>query len=222
MASIKCGHCGQTHSTVAEVRSCAAVPASPVAHRVAVTIGATSTSSSFPAPAPQPVSDATINPASPKQVAFLTTLAAERGEIAKTGLSKRGASLEIERLLALPKVAPAAAAKSVAFAARTEPVDGIYISKGQDGKDDVYKVYKMVHGSGRQGVKRLVVGSDSGSFEYLGLASRCLPADARKMTLEEAKKFGALYGFCVRCGRTLTDEESIAAGIGPKCGGREW
>lgn len=41
--------------------------------------------------------------------------------------------------------------------------------------------------------------------------------DSWKMTLEEAKAFGALYGTCCVCGRTLTDEKSIAAGIGPKC-----
>ncbi len=42
----------------------------------------------------------------------------------------------------------------------------------------------------------------------------------RKMTLEEAEEFGALYGFCCRCGRTLTDENSIEAGIGPVCAGK--
>lgn len=39
----------------------------------------------------------------------------------------------------------------------------------------------------------------------------------RKMTLEEAEEFGALYGFCCVCGRTLTRESSIEAGIGPVC-----
>jgi hypothetical protein len=40
------------------------------------------------------------------------------------------------------------------------------------------------------------------------------------MSLEEAKAFGRLYGVCVRCGATLTDEQSIEAGIGPVCAGR--
>jgi hypothetical protein len=38
-----------------------------------------------------------------------------------------------------------------------------------------------------------------------------------KMTMAEAVAFGALYGTCVRCGRTLTKESSIEAGMGDKC-----
>lgn len=45
-------------------------------------------------------------------------------------------------------------------------------------------------------------------------------APEMKMTLEDAKAFGALYGTCCNCGRTLTNEESIAAGIGPICAGK--
>lgn len=40
------------------------------------------------------------------------------------------------------------------------------------------------------------------------------------ITLDEAKEFGALYGTCCVCARTLTNEESISQGIGPVCGGR--
>lgn len=38
-----------------------------------------------------------------------------------------------------------------------------------------------------------------------------------KLTLEDAKAFGALYGTCVRCGRTLTLEESIERAMGSTC-----
>lgn len=38
-----------------------------------------------------------------------------------------------------------------------------------------------------------------------------------KLTLDEAKELGKIYGFCVACGRTLTDEYSVEAGIGPIC-----
>jgi len=41
-----------------------------------------------------------------------------------------------------------------------------------------------------------------------------------RMSLEEAKEFGALYGTCCVCGRTLTNEDSIEAGIGPVCAGK--
>ena len=142
---------------------------------------------------------------------------------------------------------PAGAPSRGAGAPTTEPVDGIYVVKGDDAvaysyvdrqdlvpfrQDAIYKVYKMVHGSGRQGVKRLtatvhpyghaLAGSPKGEFEYLGLASKRLPKNAIRMNLEEAAKFGAIYGFCCVCGRTLTKEESIAAGIGPICAGKGW
>lgn len=53
-------------------------------------------------------------------------------------------------------------------------------------------------------------------WEYAGTAYRFVQADQR-MTLEQAKQFGAIYGVCCNCGATLTDEGSIEAGIGPVC-----
>lgn len=41
-----------------------------------------------------------------------------------------------------------------------------------------------------------------------------------RMSLAEAEKFGALYGRCLRCKRTLTAEESIARAMGPVCAGK--
>lgn len=38
-----------------------------------------------------------------------------------------------------------------------------------------------------------------------------------KMTKEQAAQFGHLYGQCIVCMRRLTDEKSIAKGIGPVC-----
>lgn len=82
----------------------------------------------------------------------------------------------------------------------------------------IAKVQKAVHGSGNLYAKRLVVeeGSTAGRFDYVpGLISRIRPDD--RMSLDEASAFGQLYGWCCVCGRTLTDEKSIAAGIGPVC-----
>lgn len=39
-----------------------------------------------------------------------------------------------------------------------------------------------------------------------------------RMTLAEAKAFGVLYGVCMDCGRVLSREQSINAGVGPTCG----
>lgn len=53
-------------------------------------------------------------------------------------------------------------------------------------------------------------------FEHAPGALRLLTADMR-MTIDEAMEWGKLYGSCCRCGLTLTDEGSIADGVGPIC-----
>lgn len=82
----------------------------------------------------------------------------------------------------------------------------------------VYKVQRAHHGSGRLYAKVLTKSDDgTWSFEYAPGAMKKLADYGVKMTLEEAKKFGTLYGVCCQCGRVLTDEKSIEAGIGPVC-----
>lgn len=86
----------------------------------------------------------------------------------------------------------------------------------------IFKVQRALHGSGRMYAKALVEdsGSDSGwTFTYAPGAIKNL-SSATKLSLAEAKAFGALYGTCCACGRTLTNEDSIAAGIGPICAGK--
>lgn len=170
-------------------------------------------------------------PASEKQIAFLESLRASRtpsvdAEAVKAWAEQAGSaavSKRIDWLKAQPVVAGPISSKSQwqgqQAAPKEEPSDGIYYVEATN---EIYKVYKMVHGSGRQGVKRLEHNMDdhTGSFTYMGLAVKHLPADAVLMPLEKAKEFGKIYGFCVRCGRTLTDDESIAAGIGPICSGK--
>lgn len=83
--------------------------------------------------------------------------------------------------------------------------------------EDIFKVQLAVHGSGKPYAKRLVVTAHGqATWEYAaGMVMRLTEADA--LTVEEAARFGQLYGVCAVCGRTLTDETSIAAGIGPVC-----
>lgn len=85
----------------------------------------------------------------------------------------------------------------------------------------IYKVQSAIHGSGRLYAKRLVVDGNTNavSFGYDRGAIKNLNARWR-MTSEQAKEFGALYGSCMVCGRTLTNEASIEAGIGPVCAGK--
>lgn len=107
-----------------------------------------------------------------------------------------------------------------------EPVpDGMY--KTPDGT--IYKVQIAVHGSGRPYAKKLIVDKEERDdegiyvayFEYDSAGLRhCTPEN--RMSLDEAKEFGHLYGICCKCGRTLTDETSIANGIGPICASKGW
>lgn len=103
------------------------------------------------------------------------------------------------------KPAPAAAA-----VARISD-DGIYRTE----TGTIYKVQYAKNGSGNLYAKRL--DPDAGTFTYEPGAIHRLRADQR-MTFEDAAAFGELYGICCACGRDLTDETSIARGIGPICG----
>ncbi|MFA5196012.1 MAG: DUF6011 domain-containing protein [Bacteroidales bacterium] len=92
--------------------------------------------------------------------------------------------------------------------------DGIYLFEGS-----VYKVQHAVHASGMQYTKQLVrsdyAGREARFKKVTGIISKLQPE--HKMTLEQAAEYGALYGVCCNCGRTLTNEGSIEAGIGPVC-----
>lgn len=205
---IKCGNCKAHHPTVHDVRACYGVP--PVASGTP----SESVSQGRAHEASLPVA------ATAKQMAFIGRLCEERllSADAYVGATKQQASAAIERLLAMPKAAPKA--HPDAPVRQAAPLtDGMYF------KDDVvYKIQKAVHGSGHLYAKRLVPGDGYGSkarFEYAPGAMKVLTL-ADRMTLEQAKEWGALYGTCCKCGRTLTDEGSIEAGIGPVCAQKGW
>ena len=56
----------------------------------------------------------------------------------------------------------------------------------------------------------------NGSFEYAAGMIRRL-RDEDRLTMETAKRYGRETGQCCCCARTLTNPDSIAAGIGPIC-----
>lgn len=81
--------------------------------------------------------------------------------------------------------------------------------------DDIYKVKPTQ--AGKLWAHKLIGSTEDGfRFEFVGAPSRFVKADQR-MTLEEAKRFGQITGTCCVCSRMLTDEHSIAEGIGPIC-----
>lgn len=112
--------------------------------------------------------------------------------------------------------------KPTAIAAPVKRVDRDGIYRADD--DTIYKVQQAVHGSGRLYAKRLNITTDTdgtphGTFVYAPGAIHTLRDDQR-LTAEQAAAYGRLYGVCVACGATLTDETSIARGLGPVCARR--
>jgi hypothetical protein len=59
----------------------------------------------------------------------------------------------------------------------------------------------------------------NGKFEYVGNVNRMV-RECDRISMERAVELSALTSSCCICGRTLTNPESVAAGIGPICGGR--
>lgn len=121
--------------------------------------------------------------------------------------------------------------------ANGDPESGMYRLNGPDGQTEILKIYKAVHGSGRMCAKRMIVvqpamldedgkavRNEDGSimkpavidWQYLGLAVKYLSGHV-KVTLDEASAWGEIYGVCMRCGKTLTLESSIAASLGTTC-----
>lgn len=169
--------------------------------------------------------------ASEKQINFLRKLIDEKAwELAggedyapivnvQTGepVSAKSAGEAITWLLTLAR-------KPVETTTTVDLESGIYLHDGQ-----VFKVYTN-QARTRMLAKLLVLpegwvdlsrnereASDSQpQWIYQGVASRFVKAD-EKMTLEQAKEFGAIYGVCSNCGRLLTNEDSIEAGLGPIC-----
>jgi hypothetical protein len=141
-------------------------------------------------------------PASEKQVAFLKTLISERANdlvVDFATLTSKQASDLIGSLISAPR--------------NNAPVaEGMY----RNANGVIYKV-QASRETGNLYAKVLDVAERK--FIYEQGAMRGLTAEMR-MTIEEAKAFGVEYGFCVWCGKFLTDPVSVAQGIGPVCAGR--
>lgn len=163
------------------------------------------------------------NTASTKQIEFINKLKAERDVEGINGqrlmaiaremwrmdrFDVEVASTTIDGLLELPK-------RKTTTPSHEAP-EGMH----QLG-ERIFKVQRAVHGSGHMYAKELVdhtTGDEDPHFVFERAPGvvRQLSEDT-KMSLQEAKWFGALYGVCCVCGRVLTNEDSIASGIGPVC-----
>lgn len=149
---------------------------------------------------------ADTDPATTPQIELLHSLFDQKMDPAKAAechewlnthrLSKATASDRITKLMSQPDV------------------DALDVGMYKVG-EAIYKVQRAVHGSGHLYAKRLT----EDGFEYEAGAIRKIRASDR-LTLDEAKAYGKVTGQCCVCGRTLTNESSIEAGIGPVCSGK--
>jgi len=153
---------------------------------------------------------AIASPATEAQINFLIKLLAEKIEdpaksldaikwVNEHKLSKATASAKITEYMAMPTVRKA-------FSSTPELDEGMYLVNG-----DIFKVYHTQ--SGHLATKQLI----EGSFEYTGKRPLNSIKPEHRMTLDQAKEYGKVTGTCCNCGRLLTNEDSIEAGIGPIC-----
>lgn len=151
-------------------------------------------------------------PASERQVSYLTSLLNDRvcdsdkrdealAKIRLGDMDKTTASYFIDMLLRAPKVRAAAAP-------HVELAVGMYMHEG--------KVYRVKRSEAGHLYASELVGR---KFQFARGMMRVLQPEDR-MTLEQAKAYGVEYGVCCVCGRLLTNEVSVAEGIGPICSGR--
>jgi hypothetical protein len=193
--SIACGHCKGRHDSVAEVRRCSGIDSSakPVS------------SWSLRSPGESPVHAAAVHA---QRTGYVSPEQASAARVAEIGdvVNRQNGHV------------PNQAADAPVQRTKTRAAEGMYRKAGT-----IYKVQKAVHGSGQNYAKRLVQtltvdknGKPKWTFEYAPGFVYELRAE-HALTFEQAKEFGALYGTCCVCGRTLTKEESIEAGIGPIC-----
>ena len=146
--------------------------------------------------------------ATTKQVDFIVRLCAERAVsvgVDFAALTKSAASVEIARLLALPKAAKSAAVAAVAA------VSGV-TSKGVFRNAGGVFFQVVLSESGYLYAKRF----NGSKFVYDkgGIATL---TESHRLSVEDAAAFGFEFGVCAWCGKALSDPESVARGIGPVC-----
>lgn len=153
-----------------------------------------------------------FQPITHKQIAFIDRLWSERNteEINKPQLdhlSKYAASSLIEYLLTLPH-------RSTESSQAPAVAEGRYAVEF----DGVLRFYVVQHGRGRWDGRTFVQRQVSDEEMRISFAEqRQALAKIAEDPREALVRYGHELGMCGVCGRTLTDEASRAAGIGPIC-----
>ena len=143
---------------------------------------------------------------SPKQLAFIASLAAERGVEAPVVTTSKEASAAITALLETPRPQPVTATEG--YYRRGD--DYIVIVPTKDGLRRYAKVLTEV-GVTASGARKF-------KWQYAPGVAASLAGDT-PVTLEEAAKWSHLHGVCLRCGRALKDPKAVGAGLGKICAG---
>lgn len=227
MSNITCGHCRQTHSSVAEVKACFAQ-----GYAVAAGHSTPAQHTAFIAAQQAQAASVTEAPVTEAQRSFLAVLANrvtstpaqanDAAQAAQVGagaasISKRDASALIGRLKALQAPAPAqVTAKADSPAESTVAVpEGRYAVE----VDGVLKFFKVdCPTEGRWAGYTFIKVQASDEWYPVGRASRqAILAKIAEDPKAASIRYGHELGACGVCGRTLTDEASRAAGIGPVC-----
>lgn len=103
-------------------------------------------------------------------------------------------------------------------------VGGRYAVTGDDGTTDFWYISEWTTDVGRKMISlRMIVGGQSGPVR-VRMGPEAMVGVVRKIIADGPKeamiRYGREIGECGNCGRTLTDAESRAAGIGPVCAKR--
>lgn len=222
MTSILCYHCKSKHSTVAQVKDCAKIPA---AFAAKVEIGKIVE---------------TVIPATVKTV----SVPAHRTSAKYLALkAKIAPTTEIPAPVVVKTIDQQVAEHDAALAVVKKGQDlecGMYQITGQNGEVVIYKIkwnktntYKYAErlwittSAKYDAETQTWIDMPKGKFVYANSMMKTLTSE-HKMTEEMAKafhdatkaKYGVDYGFCCVCGKLLTVKKSIADGIGPVCKGK--
>jgi Family of unknown function (DUF6011) len=197
---MKCGNCKKEHETAQEVKDCYSLGTPVSAQTVKQAIGS-------------------VPMATQKQLDFLSSLAvvrpkwAKERKIKKGEMTKRQASELIQEALATP-----------AERTRDETLPNVpegYYAIDIDGTVKFYRVTRPTEGKWKG---RLFV-SVQASDDFYSVKNKEKILEILEAILDQGVKisqarYGKEIGRCGICNRTLTDEVSIARGIGPVCLGK--
>lgn len=223
MSGITCGNCKGKHDSIGAVRACYGQPVPTTVQAPATYVAPYPGAPGFGHPA------ATVQrveyPASEKQVAFIKRLAGER-------VWDQGDSSVVEKVFSVTKDLPVSkreASDAITYLQGCAKKSVVAAATGADLKEGMYRkdgrIFRLYHARSASKhllAKELVDEGGSWSFIYRGVPARLGLRSEHRMARDEAAEFGRQYGVCCVCGAALTDPESVAAGIGPICGGRDY